>query len=177
MTTNIAVLTKTTRNGQQIDFVKKDNRLLINVDGELVYDLWQPLTWRNLSADVCDQVGVPRGSGVYVSTFGGADRPQIVVTPAEIEQIKAAFRDPVKALRAERRHLVAVVHSYDLSDAGEEMPDGPDTGAWFAERARILDALETARQAARDFDAAHPEIAAEVKAEREERLARFRATD
>lgn len=121
--------------------------------------------------------------------FGGSrhQAPILGLTAAERAALDAAM-DAVKAeagaahaatsegqrdsLRQQRRDLGAAVHAaFDVAEDDFALAHArQDATAWTN---RIADqaAAETARIALADFDAAHPEVAAEAAAEREARRA------
>lgn len=86
--------------------------------------------------------------------------------------------NPMAGLRAERRKLaIAVSAALDaeraVSNRYMDSGDAADYRSSKRERAE----LATAQQALADFDAAHPEVAAEIAAERKARVEAFLARD
>lgn len=104
---------------------------------------------------------------------------KVGLTTAECEAIQSAFsaaataaRNPLETLRIERRALVCAWQgAMDDQESAQERGHNHDGSAATAAYRSHQAAVDAAAAALRQFDAAHPEIAAEIAAERAERRA------
>lgn len=82
------------------------------------------------------------------------------------------------ALRAERKDIGSeIAGALDAMSDARENAFNSDTGSGWAKAKAYEAQAEAARAKLAAFDAAHPEIIAELKAEKNERTARFLAND
>lgn len=182
------IWSKTARDARLIEFARSpDGAMTITLAGVACYTYphyTPPPT--SLGQDTCRRANLPHGSRAYTPRPGNADAPPIGMTPEDTRALEEAWKqaDPSTAahldkaaLIAERQALVLTANSYDPDDAGDTGDGGPDTAAHFAARDKILSQAQAARQAIKDWDAAHPAIAAELDAERRARTARRSAED
>ena len=118
--------------------------------------------------------------GVAVLRVGKAT---LVLTGETVAAIDVAVdaiedEDAVDAGRPERDRLTdARAAAVDAWAAARERAFGQDTGRGWDQVAAARAALDAAERALADFDAACPEVVAEIKAEQSETTARFLAAD
>lgn len=173
------ILSKVTKTGKAMYIQTEDgSRVVVYVDGKI------ELRWTGIP---CRMPKSPTGMPEITHHLGG----KIGITAAEAAQVvraMATIRDewyqthpvevPVYSLREQRRNLVA-----DMTGAWE---DG-EREYWKAHAAERLDChaikarydaeAEVARQKLAEFDAAHPEIIAQIKVEKAEDAERFARTN
>ena len=150
------ILTKTAKTGQTITVSLRGTTLEVALDGKTV------------ASGSLQELATPRGDVTH--HLGG----KVGFTAAEAETLRAAQRAASPPSPAEQRRLLAArpgglqderLAAYERGHASDGSAAHAAAGRWDAE-------IEAARQALAEFDAAHPEVLAAIRAEKSEIAAR-----
>ena len=146
----VTILEKTGKAGQQITILRDGAEITGIMDGEDLGTAWTGIL----------KLHTPQGNVTHYLNFSDEDI-RIGLSSDDVAQIKAAFAE-----RRAREEIASRLQSALESWSYERNRDDGGTGLRFARAKKYEDEGKVAEAELRAFDLAHPELKAEIDAER-----------